>query len=92
MERLKTGSMTHLTKILIMEELNKIIPELKERLENLEEAEVNDLENAGDSWNRLEDQLLNQELCDFIDYTAVRHKRSKAAIHARLKMIYDKRP
>ena len=87
MERSKTNSMTHLVKILIEEELWKVIPEIKDRLLLLE-AKKDDLENAGSSWDIPEDRKLYQELDYFITCAAQRHKRSTGAIHARIKKIY----
>ena len=91
MERPKTNSMTHLTKILIKEvleeELWKVIPEIKDRLLLLE-AKKDEPENAGEPWGLSEDLKLTKEIDEFIMCTAKRHKRSDGAIQARIKMLF----
>lgn len=87
MERPKTNSITHLVKILIAEELHKVLPEIHDRLAELEKIE-DELENAGSSWDMLEDRKLYQELDCFITRTAKRHKRGDGVIHSRIKMLF----
>ncbi len=94
-KREKTNSVTHLVKIIAEEVFDKKIKNItindhrpKQHITiDMSKAITkiqNQLSNRGDSWNRLEDEILANEVHRAIDTIAANHGRTHGAISARI--------
>ena len=103
--REKSNSVTHLVKIVAKEIFDEEIGVLgvEDRLKALEGKGfvgsasamfsniVSSLENAGDPWDRKEDELLLKEVNLAVSVIAKNHRRSEGAIRSRMKYLKGER-